>query len=179
MHNTHRDASRKKNLYISWMINIKGILSWEHSFLSRQLEIVALLHLSLGGGKARRCLQCCLWLAEQDGKLWSPRDRLVLAILLLENLKQSGKIWSLGPSESLWWLLHLKRITNKTSCIAQGTLLNVMWQPGWEGNLGENATCICVSESLCRSPEAFTTLLIGYVCVQSLSRVRLLWPHGL
>ena len=25
-----------------------------------------------------------------------------------------------------------------TYCIAQGTLLNVMWQPGWEGSLGEN-----------------------------------------
>ena len=25
-----------------------------------------------------------------------------------------------------------------TYCIAQGTLLNVIWQPGWEGNLGEN-----------------------------------------
>ena len=25
-----------------------------------------------------------------------------------------------------------------TYCIAQGSLLNVMWQPGWEGNLGEN-----------------------------------------
>jgi len=24
------------------------------------------------------------------------------------------------------------------TCIAQGTLLNVMWQPGWEGSLGEN-----------------------------------------
>ena len=23
-------------------------------------------------------------------------------------------------------------------CIAQGTLLNVMWQPGWEGSFGEN-----------------------------------------
>ena len=23
-------------------------------------------------------------------------------------------------------------------CIAQGTLLNVMQQPGWEGSLGEN-----------------------------------------
>ena len=22
--------------------------------------------------------------------------------------------------------------------LTQGTLLNVMWQPGWEGNLGEN-----------------------------------------
>ena len=24
------------------------------------------------------------------------------------------------------------------TCIAQGTLLNVMWQPGWEGSWGEN-----------------------------------------
>ena len=23
-------------------------------------------------------------------------------------------------------------------CTAQGTLLNAMWQPGWEGSLGEN-----------------------------------------
>ena len=34
-------------------------------------------------------------------------------------------------------LLYLKWIT-RTYCIAQGTLLNVMWQPGWEGSLGEN-----------------------------------------
>ena len=35
-------------------------------------------------------------------------------------------------------LLCLKWITNKDLCIAQGTLLNIMWQPGWEGSLGEN-----------------------------------------
>ena len=29
-------------------------------------------------------------------------------------------------------LLYLKWITTKTSCIAHGTLLNVMWQPEWE-----------------------------------------------
>jgi len=34
-------------------------------------------------------------------------------------------------------LLYFKWIT-RTYCIAQGTLLNVMWQPGWEGSLGEN-----------------------------------------
>ena len=32
----------------------------------------------------------------------------------------------------MYTLLYLKRITNKVLCIAQGTLLNVMWQPGWE-----------------------------------------------
>ena len=26
----------------------------------------------------------------------------------------------------------------KYQCYAQGTLLNVMWQPGWEESLGEN-----------------------------------------
>ena len=35
-------------------------------------------------------------------------------------------------------LLCLKWITSKNLCIAQGTLLNVMRQPGREGSLGEN-----------------------------------------
>ena len=35
-------------------------------------------------------------------------------------------------------LLYLTQITNKDLCIAYGTLLNVMWQPGWEEALGEN-----------------------------------------
>ena len=35
-------------------------------------------------------------------------------------------------------LLYLKWITNRTYCTAQGTLLNVMWQAGWEGSLREN-----------------------------------------
>jgi len=35
-------------------------------------------------------------------------------------------------------MLYLKWITNKTFCIVQGTLLNVMWQPGWEESFGEN-----------------------------------------
>ena len=34
-------------------------------------------------------------------------------------------------------LLYLKWIT-RTYWIAHGTLLNVMWQPGWERDLGEN-----------------------------------------
>ena len=28
-------------------------------------------------------------------------------------------------------------------CTAQGTLLSVLWQPGWEGSLGENG-CMCM-----------------------------------
>ena len=35
-------------------------------------------------------------------------------------------------------LLYFKWMTKRTYCISQGTLLDVMWQPGWEGRLGEN-----------------------------------------
>ena len=36
-----------------------------------------------------------------------------------------------------------------------------MWQPGWEGNLGEE-TCTCMAKSLCSPAETITTLSIGY-----------------
>ena len=40
---------------------------------------------------------------------------------------------------SVYTLLYLKWITYKDLLyIAQGSLLSVMWQPGWEGSLGEN-----------------------------------------
>ena len=35
-------------------------------------------------------------------------------------------------------LPYFKWITNKDLLCSTGTLLNVMWQPGWEGSLGEN-----------------------------------------
>ena len=38
----------------------------------------------------------------------------------------------------MYALLYLKWITNKDLHIAQGTLLNALCQPGWEGYLGEN-----------------------------------------
>ena len=40
----------------------------------------------------------------------------------------------------IYTLLYLKWITNSriTYCRAHGTLFNVMWQPGWEGRMGEN-----------------------------------------
>ena len=44
-------------------------------------------------------------------------------------VKDSGKI--------MYTLLYLKWIM-KTYCTAQGTLVNVMCQPGWEGVLREN-----------------------------------------
>ena len=38
----------------------------------------------------------------------------------------------------MYTLLYVKWITNGTYCIAQGTLLNVMCLPGWEGSLRKN-----------------------------------------
>ena len=37
--------------------------------------------------------------------------------------------------------------------------MSLMWQPRWKGSLGRIDTCICVTESLCCSPETITTLL--------------------
>ena len=37
-------------------------------------------------------------------------------------------------------LLCLKWITTRTYCTAQGAILKVMRQPGWEGSLGENGS---------------------------------------
>ena len=71
-------------------------------------------------------------------------------------------------------LLYLKQITNKTYCIAQGILLNIMWQPGWERSLGRMDICMCLAETLCCLPETITTFLISYVLfyVKSLSHVQ-------
>ena len=42
----------------------------------------------------------------------------------------------------MYTLLYFKQITNMglLYSTAQGTLLNVMWQPGWEGSFGENGS---------------------------------------
>ena len=51
--------------------------------------------------------------------------------------------------------------------MAYGMLLNVMWQPGWEGSLAENDTYICMTETLCCSLEIITTLFISYTSKQN------------
>ena len=47
-----------------------------------------------------------------------------------------------------------------TYCRAQGTLLNVMWQPRWERSSGRMDTRICMAKSLCCLLETITALLI-------------------
>ena len=38
----------------------------------------------------------------------------------------------------MYTLLYLKWITNKDLLCSTGSVLNVMWQPGWEESLGES-----------------------------------------
>ena len=47
-----------------------------------------------------------------------------------------GRVREFG--KVVYTLLYLKWITKRTYCLVHGTLLNVMWQPGWEWGLGEN-----------------------------------------
>ena len=54
-----------------------------------------------------------------------------------------------------------------TYCRAQGTLLNVMWQPGWERSSGRMDTCICMIKSLCCLLETTTALLIDSIPIQN------------
>ena len=77
---------------------------------------------------------------------------MIIYLNLLTEQKQTPRLkrislWLRGrirgmDSQGVWidvyTLLYLKQITNKDVCIAHGTLLNVMWQPRWEGSLGEN-----------------------------------------
>ena len=43
-----------------------------------------------------------------------------------------------------------------------------MWQPAWEGSLGENGYMdIYMAESFHCSPEVITTLLIGYTSMEN------------
>ena len=65
------------------------------------------------------------------------------------------------------YTLYLRWVKIRTYCRAQGTLLNIMWQPGWERSLGEKDTCICMAEYLCCAPETTTTVLIIYTPIQN------------
>ena len=51
--------------------------------------------------------------------------------------------------------------------VVQGTLFNVVWQPGWEGSWGRVDTSSCVTESLRWPPDTITTLLMGYLLLFS------------
>ena len=54
-----------------------------------------------------------------------------------------------------------------------GTLLNVIWQPGWEGVWGRMDTCIFMAKSLLCLPEITTMLFISYMPIQNVFGVKI------
>ena len=88
------------------------------------------------------------------------------------HLKEGSNVQSTClPFKALpiWWgwtLLYFKWIINNDLLyVAQGTLLNVIRQPGLEGVWGRMDTCIGMAESLCCPLETVTTLLISYTSI--------------
>ena len=84
-----------------------------------------------------------------------------------------------GFGMDMYTLLYLKWITNKDLCIADGTLLNAVWQSGWEGFWENGYMCMCVWV-LCYSSETITTLLIGYTPIPKnfLIQLIIMWHDG-
>ena len=89
------------------------------------------------------------------------------------------------------WIVHLewvnflfkKNFITRTYSIAQGTLLNVMWQPGWEEIWGRMHTCVGMAESLCCSPWNYHNI-VNWLCVCAQSCLTLCDPmdytvHGI
>ena len=88
-----------------------------------------------------------------------------LILLLPAIVSYTAKLCCLAHTSI--WLLNFLVDFNK-NLLAQGTLLNIMWQPGWEGGLGMNG-CLCMymAESLPCSRETIPALLIGYNPMQN------------
>ena len=72
------------------------------------------------------------------------QNRKRLTDLENEFMVSGGEEWREVMSGSLGRTCTYCCISNghfklaRTCCIVQGTLLNVLWQPGWEGSLGKN-----------------------------------------
>ena len=57
---------------------------------------------------------------------------------------------------------------SRTCCVAHGILLSALWQPGWEGSLGENGhVYVYMAESPHYLPGTTATLLISYTPIQN------------
>ena len=61
----------------------------------------------------------------------------------------------------VYTVMYLKQIIPRTYCVAQGTLLNVIWQSGWEGSFQENAYRYMYDQVSFCPPETVTALLIA------------------
>ena len=91
-----------------------------------------------------------------------------------ESARNAGEVRDMGlipesgrsPGEGHGNLLQYSYssiLTTVFYCVAQGTLLNAMWKPGWEEIWGRIDTCICMAESLCCLPETTKILFISSI----------------
>ena len=85
-------------------------------------------------------IPCMQNLRRNDTQEFTYRKRLT--DLEIKLIVARGQGWGEGIvgefGMDMCTLPYFKWMSPKTYCIAQGTGLNVMWQPGWEGSLGEN-----------------------------------------
>ena len=62
-------------------------------------------------------------------------------IWITTGKKGSGKNWEPGIDIHSLLILHIRQLM-WTYCIAQGTQLNALWWPTWEGNPKQRCVCI-------------------------------------
>ena len=72
----------------------------------------------------------------------------------------------------MYTLLHAKWITSKALLVAHESMLSAMRQPGWEGVCGRMETCIWMAQILRCSSETITTLLISYILIEKLKKIK-------
>ena len=108
-----------------------------HNFLFSKINSSSFLSLSLS-----LSLPCSLFLF----RICIANLHCILSLMVLIKLLPripccQGEGWEDGGREfgmDMYILLYLKWVTNKDLLIAQETLLNIMWQLGWERSFGES-----------------------------------------
>ena len=108
---------------------------------------------------------------QTNSTVWATRGSLFLLGLLLFKCCYTWCLIGLlsylhslkilfGAGDGHVHMLYLKWIAIKGCFIAHESLLNVMWQPKWEGIWGRMDACIHTAEFLCCSPGTIATLII-------------------
>ena len=94
-------------------------------------------------------------------RAWQPIPAFLPGEFHRERSLAGYSPWGHRVGHNWVMLLYLKWIINKD--LTWGILLSVMWQPGWEGSLGDNGYMYMYDCSL----ETITTLLVSYNPIQN------------